>query len=463
MNSDMLLYATAELAVLLLCICAALIVHVRNLKKLIKRLEAKVLELRETIGATKQNAKAKIQEIKNNFQEKTYLEFIEAQIELTREHHASQSPDRDIVLDLDTDIPEERQITALRHAFLVMEKEAQYASEDDAAMVWPVIRAKLQQIIHFYRTAFQGSGGDNGPSEPDEMLLQELQNYKQRVENLDKFKKLFFDMEKQWNAARKEAEQYRAELLEMTQDLENAGAIENVLNQYTNAYNDLQNFIDSGADLADGGSGEVRRREPARVDIVDERKAPETKVIITHQDEIVRLRKMMVEQHNIIAGLKQKLRESDTTEDKLAAVDQLSRELDKQERMMRESETCIKLLEDELTQMRSQMHALAEENKELRDNSSQQSEQEVQEMIASHVAESRDMMSSIAQLEKENKKLREQAAAGAGGGGGADFDDAEAERLRTKLAEVQQELLNLQTQHIELEERYIELKTTNMR
>jgi hypothetical protein len=461
MNSDMLLYAIAELAVLLLCICAALIFHVRNLKKLIKRLEAKVLELRETIGATKQNAKAKIQEIKNNFQEKTYLEFIDAQIELTREHHASQSPDRDIVLDLDTDIPEERQITALRHAFLVMEKEAQYASEDDAAMVWPVIRAKLQQIIHFYRTAFQGAGGDDGPSEPDEMLLQELQNYKQRVENLDKFKKLFFDMEKQWNAARKEAEQYRARLVEMTQGLDNAGAIENVLNQYTNAYNDLQNFIDSGADLADGGTGEVRKREPVSVDIVDERKAPETKVIITHQDEIVRLRKMMVEQHNIIAGLKQKLRESDTTEDKLAAVDQLSRELDKQERMMRESETCIKLLEDELDQMRTQMHALEEENKELRGSSSQQSEQEVQEMIASHVAESRDMMSSIAQLEKENKQLREQVAAG--GGGGGDFDDAEAERLRTKLAEVQQELLNLQTQHIELEERYIELKTTNMR
>jgi hypothetical protein len=465
MNSDMLLYATAELAVLLLCICAALIFHVRNLKKLIKRLEAKVLELRETIAATKQNAKSKIQEIKNNFQEKTYLEYIDEHIELTREHHASQSPDRDIVLDLDTDIPEERQIAALRHAFLVMEKEAQYASEDDAAMVWPVIRAKLQQIIHFYRTAFQGAGGNgNGPSEPDEMLLQELQNYKQRVENLDRFKKLFFDMEKQWNAARKEAEQYRAQLLEMTQGLENAGAIEDVLNQYSNAYNDLQNFIDSGADLADGGTGEVvRKRETASVEITDERKPPETKVIITHQDEIVRLRKMMVEQHNIIAGLKQKLRESDTTEDKLAAVDQLSRELDKQERMMRESETCIKLLEDELEQMRTQLHTLEQENNELRGNASQQSEKEVQEMIASHVAESRDMMSSLAQLEKENRRLREELAAGGGGGGSGDFDDAEAERLRTKLAEVQQELLNLQTQHIELEERYIELKTTNMR
>ena len=102
MNSDMLLYATAELAVLLLCICAFLVFHVGNLKKLIKRLEAKVLELRGTITATKHNARAKIQEVKNNFQEKTYLEYIDEQIELTREHHAGQSPDRDIVLDLDT-------------------------------------------------------------------------------------------------------------------------------------------------------------------------------------------------------------------------------------------------------------------------------------------------------------------------------------------------------------------------
>jgi len=467
MNSDMLLYATAELAVMLLCICAFLVFHVRSLKKLIKRLEAKVLELRETIGATKQNAKAKIQEIKNNFQEKSYLEYIDEQIELTRDHHASQSPDRDIVLDLDTDIPEERQITALRHAFLVMEKEAQYASEDAAEKAWPVIRAKLQQIIHFYRTAFQGSGSGAAAvaSEADEMLLQELQNYKQRVENLDKFKKLFFDMEKQWNAARKEAEQYRAQLLEMTQGLENAGAIEDVLNQYTDTYNNFQNYIDSGSDLADGGTGEVvRQREVKKEEIVDQRKAPETKVIITHQDEIVRLRKMMVEQHNIIAGLKEKLR-TDSTEDKLAAVEQLSRELDKQERMMRESETCIKLLEDELDQVRAHMQVLQDENNQLRgDEGPQQSEQEVQEMLASHVAESRDMMTSIAQLEKDNKQLRDQLAKGGGSAGGGDSDDAaEAERLRTKLADVQQELLNLQTQHIELEERYIELKTSSIR
>ena len=48
--------------------------------------------------------------------------------------------------------------------------------------------------------------------------------------------------------------------------------------------------------------------------------------------------------------------------------------------------------------------------------------------------------------------------------GAGDMDDAEeADRLRNKLSEVQQELLNLQTQHIELEERYIELKTSSMR
>ena len=74
MNSDMLLYATAELAVLLLCICAFLVFHVGNLKKMIKRLEAKVLELRGTITATKHNARAKIQEVKNNFQEKDHPE-----------------------------------------------------------------------------------------------------------------------------------------------------------------------------------------------------------------------------------------------------------------------------------------------------------------------------------------------------------------------------------------------------
>lgn len=464
MNSDMLLYATAELAVMLLCICVFLFFHITHLKKLIRRLEAKVLELRQTIVNTKQNAKSKIQEIKNSIEEKSYLDYIEQQIESTRDHHASQSPDRDIVLDLDTDIPEERQIAALRHAFLVMEKEAQYASEDDAQAVWPVIRTKLQQIIHFYRTAFQGGGESAVAAEPDEMLLHELQNYKQRVENLDKFKKLFFEMEKQWNAARKEAEKYRAQLLDMTQGMENFGAIEAVLDQYTNAYSDLQDHIEVGADLAEGGTGERRQKRESGATVVDERKPLETKVIITHHEEISRLRKMMVDQHNIIAGLKQKLRGSDVIEDKLAAVEQLSRELDKQERMMRESETCIKLLEDEVAETHRQMQQLQDENNELRAGGSQNSEQQVQEMLAGHVAESRDMMTTISQLDKENKALKERLASGGGGGGGSDLDDAaEAERLRTKLSDVQQELLNLQTQHIELEERYIELKTSSMR
>lgn len=462
MNSNMALYVTAELAVLLLFICAFLLFHIRSLKKLISRLEAKVLELRNTVVATKNNAKSKIQEVKSSFREKTYLDYIEQQIDATKDHHASQSPDRDIVLDLDTDIPEERQIAALRHAFLVMEKEAQYAAEDDSAAVWPIIHAKLQQIIHFYRTAFQGSAAataETATSEPDEMLLMELQNYKQRVENLDKFKKLFFDMEKQWDAARRDAERYRAQLSELTQGHENAGAIERVLDQYASAYNELQSHFDDGADLADGG--DARRRRAER-DVDNRRPVAEPKVIITHQDELVRLRKMMVDQHNIIADLKNKLRENTESEDQLMAVEQLSRELEKQERLMRESETCIKLLEDELHEVRTELMQAKRENTQLHEKQSSRSEKEVEEMIAGHVAESRDMMTTIAQLDRENKQLKERLAKG--GGSAADGGDAEeTERLRTKLGEVQQELLNLQTQHIELEERYIELKTSSMR
>jgi len=462
MNSNMVLYVTAELAVVLLFICAFLLLHIRGLKRLLSRLEAKVLELRNTVVATKSNAKSKIAEVKSSFREKTYLDYIEEQVGATKEHHASQSPDRDIVLDLDTDIPEERQIAALRHAFLVMEKEAQYASEDDAAAVWPVIHAKLQQIINFYRTAFQTSTGTAEPvhSEPDEMLLMELQNYKQRVENLDKFKKLFFDMEKQWDSARRDAERYRAQLAELTQGHENAGAIERVLDQYAGAYNELQANFEEGSDLIDGGSGSRRKREAIEVD--SRSVAAEPKIIITHQDELLRLRKMMVDQHNIIADLKNKLRGNGDIEDKMEAVEQLSRELEKQERLMRESDTCIKLLEGELQEVRTELSQIQRENKDLRGKQSSRSENEVEEMIAGHVAESRDMMTTIAQLDRENKQLKDRIANG--GGGAVDAgDQEEAERLRSKLSEVQQEFLNLQTQHIELEERYIELKTSSMR
>ncbi|MDX9873619.1 MAG: hypothetical protein RBS88_01810 [Spongiibacteraceae bacterium] len=80
----------------------------------------------------------------------TALTHIETQISATRARHLLLTPDRDIVLDIAHETPLERQTLALRHAFLVAEREAVLAGRN-GEVAWDVLVAKLGQIIQYYR------------------------------------------------------------------------------------------------------------------------------------------------------------------------------------------------------------------------------------------------------------------------------------------------------------------------
>lgn len=489
MDSNMLLYAVSEVAVLLLCICIYLLFHLKSLKKLVAQLEEKILTLRETITATKKKAQSLIAEARDAGVS-TYVDFIETQLSNTRDYHQMQSPDRDIVLDLDVEVELERQVAALRNAFLVSEKEASYAGDEDNPS-WDVLKVKLEQLINFYQHAFKSEVSDEAVGEIDEAALEQLQteleqlqeelnNYKKRVGNLEKFKKLFFDMEGKWSAAKAEADDYYQQLKARAKELDAGEDFDQLLDNYANSYSSLDLSFEDGRTIDGGGS------ISASMDAEGEGRAVRTeKVYIKNQDEIDRLRDMMANQHDIIAQLKKKLRdgskEERTEEEKDSLLDEMSEELDKQERFLKESETCIQLLEDELDAAQAQIKdlgdALAKFQSEIAGAASGgetvqegekaasgdvPSEKEVEELVAGYITESRDMLNTISLLEQENQQLKEQLENGDFEGDSSSGSSDEAEELRAKLKEVQQELLNIQTQHIELEERYIELKTSTM-
>ncbi len=475
-------YAMGELALLLLCICIYLLMHIRSLKSLIAKLEEKITSLRNTIALTKENAKQLIQDARG-LDAKAYVDYIEDQLENTRNYHLEQSPDKDIVLDLDIEVSIERQAAALRHAFLIAEKEANYAGDEDEPS-WEVIRLKLEQIISFYEHAFSQEEGeelgeklegeaeeevtadepvpeDAAPSEELNRLQEELNNYKKRVDNLEKFKKLFFDMENKWDTARKEAQGYYDQLKAMAAKMESGEDFNNVLDSYSRSYELFDDSFAEGRSI-EGGSVRVE-------DSIDDQTRPvgTTQIIVSNKEEVERLRSMMYNQHEIISELKRQLRESESEEDKAQIVDNMTEELEKQERFLKESETCIQLLEEELSAAHKEAEQLSTELKALKAggvdgavvSSGGRNEEEVNEMIEGYVSESREMLNSISILEQENQQLKDQLAMGDIGG---EASSEEANTLRDKLSEVQQELLNLQTQHIELEERYIELKTSMM-
>ena len=476
LDSRVMLYIVAEMAVLLFFVCLFLIYHINSLRKLVARLEEKINALRISLSGAKKEAMQAREELAGQVIEepKEYLDYIDDEIENTREFHQGLNPDRDIVLDITPDAPMERQAASLRHAFLIAEKEARYAGEDDKPS-WDVLQAKLRQIIEFYANELPGNDsgdGENGPEEEEvddssvnEELQAELETYRKRVENLERFKSLFFDMESKWEAACKDADSYYEQLMQLGLQLGGGEHYKSLLDGMSQTFDSLADTIQEGVGHEVPTS--IAGRQDDRID-VDVREKPSVgKLVIANQEEIQRLKNMAVDQHKVITDLKRQLREAATQEDFQSTVDDLVDQVERQERFIKEAETCAQLLEDELTRVMEENRVLREQLENQREddsgkdddsgNSETMSAEErnqIENLIGDMTNESKEMLETIATLENQNRALKEQLKKS-----GREESEKKVTILKEKLTAMQQELLNLQTQHIELEERYLEIKS----
>lgn len=436
LNTDLLVYIVGELAVLLLLVTLFLLLHVKKLKALINKLESKIQALRQSLGVAKKGTREALEQLaeRDKIKPKLYIDYIDQQIEGTRDHHQGLNPDRDIVLDITQDAPMARQIASLRHALLIAEKEAGYAGEDGAPS-WDVLQSKFQQIIEFYQQSSEQEVADEQLQTDDS---QELEGLKKRVANLEGFKKLFFDMESKWENAKKQAEEYHEQLLALGIQIGGGEQFQDLMGKYANAFNEVGELIESASDSPESSST-----------VIDNRTSSVGKLVIANQEEMQRLRNMAVDQHKVISELKKQLMNSSSPQEQQEVLEELTDQLERQQRFLKEAETCSQLLEDELTRA-------LEENQQLRaaaDDGSPEDLEKLESLVTELSEQSRGMLTTIAELEKENSELQEQFKSG-----GASEEGAASEELQEKLNSAQQELLNLQTQHIELEERYLELK-----
>ena len=460
-DSNILIYITGELAILLLVICAFLVFHVSGLKKLIRKLEEKIIALRKAVGKSRKEAKQVLKQLaaKEKIKPKKFLDYLDEEIHETREHHQSLQPDRDIVLDISPDAPLDRQAASLRHAFLIAEKEARYAGGEDASS-WDVLQAKLQQIIQFYETSQPES--EPGPELEQEVDLEpvslgeeivagdsraeEVANYKKRIENLERFKKLFFEMEGKWEASKNQADEYYQQLQAMGQDLGAGDEFEKVLEHYSRAFDGVADLLAEGGELGD------KSPEDQVVD-TDRDGGTVGGMVVANQEEIHRLKNMAVDQHKVITELKKKLYDAASPEEQQQVVEELSVQLEKQQRFLKEAESCTQLIENELSRTMQENEELRGQLGEATGSMDEAEVAKLETLISDLTNESKEMLGTIATLEQENATLKQKIDAGSSAG-----DPENIELLKDKLGTMQQELLNLQTQHIELEERYLELK-----
>lgn len=417
-----LIFAAIEIIIVLLIGILFFFLHAHKLKSLVRRQQEKLLELlKSQRQVTAEPAKPSVAPVVAT---KNYKSYLNEELDATAAEFAVHSPDGDIALELPPDSSLIQRILALRYAFLRSE-ELGTTEQKGTPEYWSIFLQALEPLLA-NQIATQASSDSN----------EELETAKKRIENLEKFKRLFFDMEKQWETAQANAQDYYAQLLALSEGVQDRAAFNNVLESYHGVYDGIHNNftqILENPDTVNHKTINITRQDPRAA------------------EEIIKLRNVAADQHRIINNLQRKLIDANTSEEKELIIQELQQQLQRQIRFVQESEACIQLLEDELAKAHEEISlqektldetsALSEENRQIK------------EALHSFTLESKDLLSSINDLELENVSLKQMnpsaapsATKASGGGGQSD----------TTL--LQTELNDLKKQYAELEEKYLELK-----
>jgi hypothetical protein len=470
-DTSLLLLIGLEIAVVLLLLMGLVLLRARNLSKINVALENKVIELRQSLKSVRGELKSARLEAAQARSQSDYGELIDAQISATRNHHLGLNPERDIVLDMAMDASAERRAASLRHAFLIAEKEAWLASDNGRDVDWGVLEGKLGQIIGFYEQpadtvifaeadglealdlAGEITAGTPVANAEAAALREVVENQKRHIENLERFKKLFFDADDKWRKAGKQADQYRQEILALSRSLNVGDDFNALLENYNRVY------VEFGSALAIDGE-QPRGAATSAVEVGGDQFSV-GRIVIANQEEMQRLRNMAVDQHKMILRLRQELEDAQTVEEKDRVIGELHKQLERHERFLKESDICTKQLENELERSLEENHALKRKVLEITEDMvpaplANPDVEQVAAIIEDFTRQSGEMLNALEVLEAECSELRLQLKNAPAASGG---DRATVDGLTQQLTAAQQELLNLQTQHIELEERYLELKT----
>lgn len=453
-TNPLILIIAAEVAIALLLLMGFLLLHIRGLRRIINALESKVLALRDTLKGARRDHKAVQRQLEQQKQSATdYGDTLDTLIAATRNHHLLLAPDRDIVLDIASDAPPERQAAALRHAFLIAEKEAWMAAEGKE-VDWTVLQSKLSQIIQFYAQPIPGASDGNAPEDAAsktagniEVLHETIENQKRHIDNLEKFKKLFFDTDEKWRLASEQAAEYHRELMEKGRVLGAGNEFDTLLEKYNQVYADYGATLIQHIQSDHEGTIERGGEQPSV-----------GRIVIANQEEIQRLRNMAVDQHKMIVRLRDELSAANSAEEKERVIAELHKQLERHERFIKESELCTRQLEEELERVIDDNQSLKLKLLQVKQEATPEAMADVEQMakiIEDFTVQSSEMLSAIEALESECRDLRAKVAVG-----GA--DESEVGVLKAQLERSQQELATLKGEHIQLEERYLELKVQSL-
>jgi len=422
--SNWVLIGAIETYAVLVIVCIFLLSHARGLKTLINRLQDKITGLVSDLANAKQQFKD-AQQSSNT--EGSYSDQLEIQIDKNREYHQSLSADRDIALDLDNATPLERKIAALRHAVLIAEKEASLAGDQDSPN-WKIIQSKFGGFLEFFSQS-SATTNDIQSLEHDgdamEGLQQALSDSYQRIENLEKFQQLFFDMEDKWEETKQQADDYFQQLQQLSVSDEAKPQFDALLNNYRAVYDDLDEHFQQASKKQGNVELAVETPAPAKSDA-----------------ELAKLRSVAANQHQLINELQRRLESANSAEERIELIDDLQKQLEQQKRFVTESEMCIGLMDSELQNANERIQQLARNARKTEAGASRVKSLEAS--VEKNAMECLKMKRMIDKLQQENDQLAQQAM--------STTSPADSQALKNKLQQLQQRYLGL-------EEKYLKLRT----
>lgn len=419
--SNAIVVVAAEISIVLLISAVVFFIHARKLKSLVRRQQEKILEL---LQAKKVAPDPTPVFPPSAMDYKTYLN---KELDATSQRFSVESPDEDIALELPDQSPIFQRILALRYAFLRAE-ELGTTEQIGTSEYWSIFQQALTPLL-----TSTSSGSNNSDLEA------ELDTATKRIENLEKFKRLFFDMEKQFSGAQAHAQDYQAQLLALSDGVHDRAAFKDILESYHGVYDGIHQNITQVIQNPDAFGNNrtinITRQDPRAA------------------EEIIKLRNVAADQHRIINNLQKKLMEATTAEQKEIVIQELQQQLQRQTRFVQESETCIQLLEDELAKAHEEIslkdatldetNSLSEENKQIKTT------------LHNFTLESKDLLNSINHLEEENDSLKQDMNLTAA-------TQTASREAATDLYKINTELSDLKKQYAELEEKYLDLKLSQL-
>lgn len=369
MLPNWLMIGSAQIFVLILLVAIFLLIHTSNLKKVVGKLQDKIKTLVFDLKKTKK-AFNEMQDLIT--EEASYAELLDEQLAQTREYHLSLNPDQDIILDLDPNSPMPRQIASLRHAFLISEKEAAISGEDSYSTNWLVIQSKLASIIGFFNSkdSIQTFEED---ADPLADLQDALSDKQQEVT----------DLKEQFVHIQEDVQHYHAELANIAIEEKDQAKFNNLVERYRNAIANI------------GVDPELVAAQPTKLASGSVELDAETP---RDSSEIDALRGLTSEQHVLINQLQQRLSNAQTPEQKTELINDLSKQLEQQKRYLKESESCIELMDNELDKANDKVRTLASKLAAQSSKTGSGSEKDKSNQINKQA-------DAIKRLEQENEQL----------------------------------------------------------